>query len=608
MLAAAPVLLVTAVPLAVDSAAQLLFHPVKWLLVCLLVPAGLAVAAAFGALRWPAPRWWALWLAVLAAAALVGVAPRISVFGAPQRNVGLVAWAVAGGAFVLGASAGGSAAVLRWTVRAAFLGGGLVGVGAVLDQAGVDVFGLGDLDSLTRSRSTWGSATFTAGHLVLVGPLAFLHLAADDRRWRVMGAVAGAVMVTGLVMTGTRGAWLGAVVAVVVVAWPHRSRAPALWPAVVAVVVAVGVVAAVSSPSLGRSTAAGRLDLWRVATDAAWDRPILGAGPDTQRIVMPAAIDEDFEREHGSEELHDRAHSLLLDTALTSGVLGVAALIVLLLAVARLLVAAARTGPVGRALAAGCAGYLVHLQFAFSEASLDPLAWLLAGTAATVGASRRPASARRRPIFAGAFAVAAVAGLLWAGGELVAEHRLRRALDLRAEGRAVEAFDALAHAPATAPARFDILQARARLSEELHNGGFVVDLEETGLADIEAALEVGRRDPDLLIDRASLLGTAGRVEESAAAYDFVLAGPYPNSSRAWLGAGVTSATAGDEAAAQRAWERAADLAPTDERPWINLGRLHERAGRKGQARHAFERVLQIEPASQEAQAALARLG
>ena len=265
--------------------------------------------------------------------------------GAPQRNAGLLAWALAAGAFVLGASTGGLARPLRWTARAATIGAALVGTGAVLDRLGVDVFGLGDLDGLTRARSTWGSATFAAGYLVLVGPIAVVHLQAEDRRWHAVGAVACVAAGIGLVLTGTRGAWLGAVVAAGIVAWPHRApRGAGGWrrvaPLAAMVVLAIALVGAISSPSLGRSTAAGRLDLWRVSAAAAVDRPILGSGPDTQRIVVPASIDDAFEREHGSEEIHDRAHTLVLDTLLTTGVVGLVALGALLVAVGRGLVVA----------------------------------------------------------------------------------------------------------------------------------------------------------------------------------------------------------------------------------------------------------------------------
>lgn len=612
MAAIAPATLLLAVPLAVDPAAQVPSFAVKWLLVCGLVPLGLAVTATSGPLRWPAARWWVAWLAVLALSTVVGVAPRLSALGAPLRNVGLLASVLAAGAYVLGASTGRSPVALRWAVRAGALAAAAVGLGALLDRLGVDLFGLGDLDDITRARSTWGSATFAAGHLVLVTPLAVLLLQSADRRWRVAGGASTVVALTGLVLTGTRGAWLGALVAAVVLGWPHRPRRGGRARAVAVaggLILALGVVAAVSSPSLGRSTGVGRLDLWRVSVAAVAERPLLGAGPDAQRIVLPAAIDDEFEREHSSEDLHDRAHDLVLDTLLTTGVVGAVALGALLVAVGRRVVDAARTSAVGRALAAGLAGYLVHLLTAFSEASLDPLAWLLAGAAVAVASTAAPAPRRRpgRLLVAGACALAAAAGAVWAGGEVVADRRLADALDERAAGTPTEAMFTLDDARATAPARFDILQARARLAEELRNSGFAIDLEVSALADLDAALAIAPGDPDLLIDRASVLASAGRLDDARAVYEAVLAGPYPSSSRAWLGLGIVAAVEEDDAEAERSWARAADLAPKDERPWINLGLLHERAGRLEEAERAFRTALDRDPGSRSAADGLLRV-
>ena len=188
-----------------------------------------------------------------------------------------------------------------------------------------------------RARSTWGSATFAGAHLALVLPIAVAHLRSRDPRWRGAAAAATVAMVAGLVATGTRGAWLATAVAaaIVVPAWragapsPSRRSRPR-W----AVPLAVGAVAVVVGlfvvPQLDRTSGVGRLDQWRTTVDVIAERPLLGSGPDTQRIVLPAGIDEQFEREHGSEELHDRAHNLVLDTLVTTGVLGLVALVALI--------------------------------------------------------------------------------------------------------------------------------------------------------------------------------------------------------------------------------------------------------------------------------------
>lgn len=661
----APTALVVLVPLAVDPAGLAPFHAPKWFLVAALVPAGLGISLLAGrSLRWPAWRWWLAWLGVSALAALTGVAPRLSLAGSPQRDFGLLAACLGAGAFVLGASVGDDAATQRRVLRGAFLAAAVVGVLAILERLDVDVFGLGDLATATRARASWGSATFAAGHLVLVGPLAVAHLRARDPRWRAIAAASTVVIAAGLVLTGTRGAWLGGVAAALVLAPAWRRTAPTSSPvgrtiAGVRPVAALGlafaavVALALMVPNATRASGVGRLDQWRTALPVIADRPLLGSGPDTQRIVLPSGIDASFEQAHGSKELHDRAHDLVLDTWVTTGLVGVVLLGGLLVAIARLVVGRLGDALVARAVAAGLVAYLVHLLFAFGEATLDPIAWLLAGMlVATVAQSSRPeveversqngcpdghqagadvapgpsaraAAAGRRAAGAGLL-VLAVVGAGWAGGEVVAERRLQRAVDQRAEGNGFAARATLERAASVAPARFDIWQLRARIGEELLGTGTPAFLQgqapdladpaqrsalaSSALRDVRRTLAVAPGDPDLLLDRAEVLAAARRDAAARRAFASVIDGPYPRSARAHLGLGNVLAELGDRPGAFAAWRRAATLAPDDPRPLVNLGIAELQIGRTDAAVAHFRAALRRDPASAVARDALTRAG
>jgi tetratricopeptide (TPR) repeat protein len=468
---------------------------------------------------------------------------------------------------------------------------------------------------------------------VLVAPLALLHLRAADVRWR-RGALAVAVaMAAALVLSGTRGAWLGTLVAVAIW-WPARSASgsaspatpepgprstAARWGPVAAAgaVAVVLVVAALAGPMLERSTAGGRIDLWRTTVEPIAERPILGSGPDSQRIVLPAGIDRRFEQRHGSEELHDRAHQLVLDTWITTGVLGVIALGGLLIVIGRALARHRREQLAVRAIAAGLAGYLVHLAFAFGDVTLDPLAWLLAGigigalplVAAGADAEVPVAADRPHRLAAGAFALVAIVAVVAGVGELVADRHLARAVELDAEGDRIGALDELESALALAPHRWDLPQARARVAERLLVGGSPLggeldprrdpeafdELVADALDDVDRALAAAPGDPDLLMDRAALLAAAGRPAEAEDAFRAVLAGPYPQSSRAWLGLGSALAVQDQPDAAIEAWEQAAQLAPSDWRALANLAALHTSAGRDDDALAAVEEGLRRQP-------------
>lgn len=597
-IAAAPVALVVAVPLAVAPGAALPFLPVKWMVLGLVVPVGLVVAALTTGLRWPAWRWWAAWSTVLVLATALGAAPWMSVAGSPQRNMGILAWAFAAGAFVLGASVGGATATLAPILRAAMVAAGVVALVALAEVTGLDLVGFGDLDVAGRARSTWGSATFLGGYLVLIGPIALLQTRSRDPRWRAVAVGCSVLGAAALVATGTRAAWAGAAVAVAVVAvarpGPRALRIAASVAAAVVVVVAVAI-----GPVASRSSGSGRLDLWSVAVRAAGERPLLGSGPDTQRLTLPAQVDDGFEAAHGSEELHDRAHNLVLDTALTTGVVGLVALGGLLVAVGRRAARVAARSTTGACLAAGLAGYLTTLVFGFSEPTLDALAWLMAGllVATPIGEVPRATWPRRHAgVAAGGFAALAVLGAIWCGGEVLADHRLARAVEHTTDDPGA-AVDELLDAATTAPSRFDIAVAAARLLARNADPG--PDQVERVLAALDDGLRWAPDDPEILIARADLLRAAGDPSTARTELRGVLDGPYPSSSDAWLTLGVTEAELGDVDAATKAWERAAALAPTDARPWRNLTRLHRQRGEGDAADEAAHRADRLERATTE---------
>lgn len=672
-----PALLVGAVPLAVLPGAAAPFHTGKWTLVLTLVPLGLAVAALTGRLRCPLARWFVVWISVAAVTSLLGVAPWMSLFGSPNRNAGLLGVLVGVGAFVLGATTGDDTRAQRLVLRAAFISGGIVGLLGITEWAGLDLFGIGDLDVASRARSSWGSATFAASHIVLVLPMAVAHLRSRDSRWRVVGFICTATMTTGLLLTGTRGAWLGVAIAVVVMlpAWRRSApvaptsddrshppdqprRGPRRWLIGAAILVVVlGAVAPVLS-SLGRSSAAGRVDLWLTSVAVIAERPITGAGLDTQRVVLPSGITPSFEAEHGSTELHDRAHNLVLDTLLTTGIVGLAALTALLFFLQhniRAGIARVREHSpalVTTAVTAGLVAYLVTLLFAFSDPTIDPIAWLLLGLLVAALGVTSPESEGPYPntdtplagevtrstlehdvgartrlsrnLTAALLAVCSLAGLVWGGREILAEYSLSDALDQQSTEHTAIALESLQQGARLAPARFDLDQIAARIITNSLNDNALAPVPGSdtrlsgnaeamrsemiayGLERLDRARSVAGDDTDVMMDRAELLTSADGSDNALGLYRRIL-DLYPHSFRAHLGRGLAAINSGDVELAESSWYVATGLGPRDPRAWTNLGVLYEQQGAGNSAMDAFERALQIDPDNAAARTGLDRL-
>ena len=120
-------------------------------------------------------------------------------------------------------------------------------------------------------------------------------------------------------------------------------------------------------------------------------------------------------------------------------------------------------------VAAGLVAYLVTLGFAFGDAVIDPMGWMLAGLLvaavrsddeSTPLADQQGATDR---IVAGGVAVLALVGAVCAAGGVLAEVRLQRAVDEQAAGEIDAALDTLDAAVAVAPARYDLDQVAARI-------------------------------------------------------------------------------------------------------------------------------------------------
>jgi O-Antigen ligase len=328
-------------------------------------------------------------VAVVVVSAITGVAGRTAWFGDPIRHLGVLTWVLTFALFIVGQRTGRR----RSTIVAVAHGVELVGLVLGVYVAVEVVFGPPVDWATTSSRlgGSFGSAAYLGAAASLLLPVAIAGAVDRERtgatRW--IARLAAVLLVVGLVGSGSRAALLGTVVAGVVwslASWSSLRRSE-LTPKVVRTgVFAAGlglsaVVFAVRAGVFERSAGlSSRLDEWRLALRVVGDHPLIGVGPEGYRFVVDGAIDADYVRKYGEEVGIDRAHSGVLDMALSSGIpaaaLYASALGMVVWAAIRV-IRRGSTAEVGLAIAT--IAYPAQQQFLFPIAELEPTFWLFAG-------------------------------------------------------------------------------------------------------------------------------------------------------------------------------------------------------------------------------------
>lgn len=398
-----------------------------------------------------------------ALATVTSLTPLVSLLGSWDRQQGLItslAWLALG---VVAALAGRDAARRRGLTIVWVLGSVPICLYAFVQYANLDPVAW--LNQPLGVASTLGSSTALATYLAMLIPLTLAGavLAAGDastapgaargwrrlladRRVRYGGLVAIlTAQVVALALTQVRGGLValacGLLAMVAFALWPTRRRLVLVGGGIgLGLLVAVCVaLAAVPRPDVGDgadTSARQRFLIWQDALQAvAGPRLLIGYGPETQILALepgyPVELALRFENTR-----FDRAHNFVLDTLLTTGLLGLAALAGLIFAVVRAAVTSSsgERGPgrwfVGGLLGALAANLAANL-FAFETAATGVLFWMVAGllvaplvpaapelAAAQTPSKRQTARERRQERRAGGLAPAVrlrATGMLAAG-------------------------------------------------------------------------------------------------------------------------------------------------------------------------------------------------
>lgn len=369
----------------------------------------------------------AFWLAAAGTALAFGIDPRAGVLGVEARGVGIFTLVVSG-VFLLGGLALTDELADRvadWLVAAAVVVAGF----AVIVQ-----FWEGPLSrllfKLDLSGSTFGQTVHTAA-FCSVGIVALL---ARKRRWWIEAPLL-TVLGSGLSVSTNRSGWLGLILGLAIAGRRLRlGRGRVVLVAGTLVLVLGGwtVVDAVQGGA-PRFSAAGRLDesgtlrqrahIWSAGYDLWSARPLLGWGTaGTPGAYMSTVEPEDYRV--GRRGIDDM-HNLFIESAVTTGVVGLGALLLLALTIGRRALRAAVGG--SWAIGAGVALLVSHLAQPL-HGSLTPILFLLWGIAARAAPASDPGGAvavrarswRARTPLVGAVALVLAFGTVLAARRTVA--------------------------------------------------------------------------------------------------------------------------------------------------------------------------------------------
>lgn len=366
---------------------------------------------------------------------ITSIHPPTAIFGKYRRFEGLLSFLTYGGWFFLALQLADRPSRIRSLARSLVIGGVLVAAYGVAQRLGLDPGLWGSLPfEQRRAFSTFGNPDLLGGYLIF--PLAVaLGLALSEKRRELRAGWWAAFAVIGfcLLVSYVRGAWIGGTVAIGAVAIAAIiARAP--WTevdwgaaAVSVVLAAVETIRSLSSTDgvtnvvarirsifeFGEGSALTRFQIWQAAIAAIKERPILGWGADTFRLLFPRFKPRAYTGTAGYLSVADNVHNYPLQLASAIGIPGLLMLygfFVWTLARSFRTVFVKDSGTERLVLAgfwAAALGYIVHLTFGLSITGSTVLLWLSLGLLLSPQASVREVAAPQ----VGLPAAAAVCGL-----------------------------------------------------------------------------------------------------------------------------------------------------------------------------------------------------
>ena len=398
-------------------------------------------------------------LAWVALSTVTSISWPTALLGKSRRYEGLLSFANYAVIYFLVLQFAHEAARVRRLAQALFWSSVVVSAYGILQYAGHDPIAWGVLPfEAHRAFSTYGNPDLLGGFLIFSTTVA-LGLALFEQRqvWRAVYWVGFGLNGLTLIVAFTRGAWIGGAVSLAVlgvIAWRQRVRLRRVDWVPAAASIAVG--AAVIWKSLSSSSAVmnfgtrlasifqfqggsgqTRAEIWQAAIRAIRERPVLGWGADTFRLVFVKFKPVDYVRDAGGANVADNAHDYPLQLASGVGIPGMLMFygIFVWAGVRSFRTVFRHSGEASRivvgAFWAAAVGYLVQLFFGISVTGVTFLLWAALGIVLAPTARLVTVKAPKWGTVVGAIVLALCAlGIGYQAKLVLADHAFMRAQSL----------------------------------------------------------------------------------------------------------------------------------------------------------------------------------
>lgn len=346
-------------------------------------------------------------LALIVTTAL-SIHPYSSVFGHFLRYEGLLAWISYLWLFLLSFQLFSAKKDIEKTIKYLAVSAAAISSYAIMQHLGWDFAKWQEGLVTDRVFSTLGNPAYLGAYIALLLPFFFnLSLFKDQPTGRrALLIFASLLLSLALVFTLTRGAWLAIAFALALKLVLNRQAAlNALKKNVYAIIIVVvagvlvfslapksytaGYVARITSLTKVEGSVGGRILIWKQVIPLIAERPVFGSGLDTLYLTFSTKITPEYERRVVRDTATDRAHNEFLQSAATTGLIGLIGYIALLggffiLSYQAIQKAQGFWRYALEGIFLSAVSYLFMLQTHFSTIDVSPIFWVLLGVGLSI--------------------------------------------------------------------------------------------------------------------------------------------------------------------------------------------------------------------------------